>query len=242
MKSDLTITPKGDTINILEGKALEPKHPDRLVISGQIESVNAYLTARKGTQQQSGALQYVDKDLAVITIDEEAMTIHLDVDPNNPFGTEVTGKLYSNPELAAFVINKPGHRFTRESLLEVITFRRRFFTDVSQYDGVRSALQRLKISATSSTEVGSDNRGNKDSAIKKVVDSAGIPQNFKLTIPIYKGQPAKTFLVDLCLDYTDAGVRFYLESVELVELADADKKAIIQAQLKDFFDFCIIWK
>jgi len=242
VKSELIISPKGDTINVLEGKALEQKHPDRLVISGQIESVNAYLSTRKGTAQMPGSLQHVDRDLAVITIDEEAMTIHLDVDPNNPFGTEVTGKLLANPELAAFSINKAGHRFTRESLLEIITFRRRFFTDLDQYDRVKSSLQRLKISANSSTEVGSDSRGNKDSAIQKTVDSANIPAGFKLTIPIYKGQPAKTFLVELCLDYTDAGVRFYLESVELVEIAEADKKAIIQKQLADFLEFCIIWK
>jgi len=241
MKSELTITPKGDTLTLLEGKALELKHPDKLKISGQIESVNKYMAARKATEQAYGSLQHINRDLAVITVDDEAMSIHLDVDPNSPFGTEVVGTLEMNPDLLKFQLNQ-NYKFSREALVELIRMNRRFFADIVENGNVVSALQRLKISTTGSLEAGSDTRGNKESAFKKTVDSAVVPQTFVLFIPIFKGQPAKKFVVDLCLDTTENNVRFWLESVELIEIAQADKKAIISAQLADYLDYCIIWK
>lgn len=241
MKSEMNITPKGDVLTLLEGKALELKHPDKLKISGQIESVNKYMAARKGTEQAPGALQHINRDLAVITVDDEAMAIHLDVDPNNPFGTEVVGSLEMNPELLQFQLNK-NYKFSRESLVELLRMNRRFFADRIENENVVSALQRLKISTTADIGQGSDTRGNKENAFKKTVDSAAVPQTFALFIPIFKGQPPKKFLVDLCLDTTEQNVRFWLESVELIEIIQVDKKAIISAQLADYLDYCIIWK
>lgn len=241
MKSELTITPKGDTLNILEGKALEPKHPERLFISGQIESVAAYLNARRGTLQPEGALQHINKDLAVITMDEAAMTITLDVDPNHPFGTEVVGKLEFNPELLAWFINKD-KQFTREQLISLLKFNRRFFADASQHSIMLDAYQKLNLTGQTALKNESDNRGNKDAAFKKTIDSSNIPTEFSLLMPIFKGQPAKKFRVEVCLDATDASVRFWFESVELIEIIEADKKEIFNKQVEGYVDFAIIWK
>lgn len=241
MKSELTITPKGDTINILEGKALEPKHPERLRISGQIESVNAYLNARRGTLQLPGALQHIDKDLAVITMDEAQMTITLDVDPNHPFGTEVIGKLEFNPELLAWFINKD-KQFTREQLIHLLKFNRRFFADPSQHAIMLDAYQKLNLTGQTALKNESDSRGNKDAAFKKTIDSSTIPTEFSLMIPIFKGQPEKKFRVEICLDATDQSVRFWFESVELIELTEGDRKNIFNSQVEGYTDFCIIWK
>lgn len=241
MKSELTITPKGDTINILEGKALDPKHPERLKITGQIESVNAYLNARRGTLQPEGALQHINKDLAVITMDEAQMTITLDVDPNHPFGTEVVGKLEFNPDLLAWFINKD-KQFTREQLITLLKFNRRFFADASQHRIMLDAYQKLNLTGQTNLKNESDSRGNKDAAFKKTIDSSTIPTEFSLFMPIFKGQPEKKFRVEVCLDATDASVRFWFESVELIEIIEADKKEIFNKQVAGYTDFAIIWK
>lgn len=241
MKSELVISPKGDTINILEGKALEPKHPERLRITGQIESVNAYLNARRGTSQPEGALQYINKDLAVITMDEALMTITLDVDPNHPFGTEVVGKLEFNPDLLVWFINKD-KQFTREQLITLLKFNRRFFADASQHRIMLDAYQKLNLTGQTNVKNESDSRGNKDSAFKKTIDSSTIPTEFSLLIPVFKGQPAKKFRVEVCLDATDASVRFWFESVELIEIIETDKKEIFNNQVAGYTDFAIIWK
>lgn len=241
MKSELVITPKGDTLNILEGKALEPKHPERLRITGQIGSVNAYLTARRGTQQPPACLQYIDKDLAVITMDELSGTITLDVDPNHPFGTEVVGKLDFNPDLLIWSINKDT-QFTREQLIKLIKMNRRFFADPSQHGIMLDAYQKLNLTGQTALKNESDSRGNKDASFKKSIDSSTIPTEFTLEIPVFKGQPAKKFRVEICLDATDASVRFWFESVELIEIIDADRKKIFNDQVAGYIDYAIIWK
>jgi hypothetical protein len=233
--------PQGSALTIREGKALEEKHPEKLVIKGRIETVRRYLDARRATLQAPGRLQHIDKDLAVITIDEDALSIHLDVDPNNVFGTEVTGQMQHNPYLASFNINK-NHKFSRESFMELLKFSRRFFNDRVEHENVLNAVKRLKVSSTSDISQDSDNRGNKEAIFKKSVDSASIPNSFTLLIPIFKGQISRKFSVDLCLEVTDAGVKFYLESVELVELTEQDRKSIINAELANYTDFCTIWK
>lgn len=233
--------PQGSQLTVREGKALEEKHPEKVVLKGRIESVRQYLDARRATLMAPGTLQHINKDLAVITINEDDLSIHLDVDPNHPFGTEVIGQMQHNPDLADFHINKKA-RFSRESLVDLLKFSRRFFNDRVQYDNVLLSVQRLKVSATTNIEKDSDTRGNNESAYKKSVDSASIPPSFNLNIPIFKGQPPRLFSVDLCLDVTDAGVKFYLESVELVELFEKDRKDIIQNELAQYLDYCIIWK
>ena len=231
----------GSTLTILEGTALAPKHPERLKIIGQIESVNSYLNARRGTAQPEGALQHINKDLAVITMDEAAMTITLDVDPNNPFGTEVVGKLEFNPELLAWFINKD-KQFTREQLITLLKFNRRFFADASQHGIMMDAYQKLNLTGQTALKNESDSRGNKDAAFKKTIDSGNIPTEFSLLMPIFKGQPAKKFRVEVCLDATDASVRFWFESVELIEIIEVDKKAIFNNQVAGYTDYAIIWK
>ena len=233
--------PQGSALTIREGKALEEKHPEKLNLTGRIESVRQYLDARKGTEQAPGRLQHIDKDLAVILINEEELSITLHADPNNFFGTIVTGRMQHNADLTGFQINKE-HKFSRESLVKLLTFSRRFFNDAVEWENVLNAVRRLKVSSTSDISQDTDNRGNKEMIFKKSVDSANIPNSFTLLIPIFKGQIPRKFSVDLCLEVTDAGVKFYLESVELVELTEQDRKDIINKELASYTDMCIIWK
>lgn len=233
--------PQGSSLTVREGKALEEKHPERLLLKGRIETVRQYLDARRATGQAPGRLQHIDKDLAVIIVNEEDLSITLKVDPNNPFGTEIAGQMQHNADLASFQINKE-HKFSRESLVKLLTFSRRFFNDAVEWENVLNAVRRLKVSSVSDITQDSDNRGNKELVFKKSVDSANIPKSFTLLIPIFKGQIPRKFSVDLCLEVTDAGVKFYLESVELVELTEQDRKDIIYKELLTYSDYCIIWK
>lgn len=241
MENQFLISPQGDKLTILHGNALELRHPERLIIVGQIESVRKYLDARRGVLLSSDSLQHINRDLAVITVNEDEGNIILTVDPNNPFTTSVKGELKANPELAPFQINK-AHRFTRETFLDLIAFRRRFFSEVSEWDNLKTKFQRLKITSNSEVDQGSDKRGNRDNNFKKEVNSDEVPASFKLEMPIFKGQPPRKFQVDICVDVTDAGVRFFLESADFIELMELDKKKIISDQLQSYLDYCIIWK
>ena len=150
------------------------------MISGQIESVANYLNARRGAQQPEGALQHINKDLAVITMDEAAMTITLDVDPNHPFGTEVIGKLEFNPELLAWHINKD-KQFTREQLITLLKFNRRFFADASQHRIMLDAYQKLNLTGQTALKNVSPTTGEiRTPPLKRRSDSTNIPTEFSL--------------------------------------------------------------
>jgi hypothetical protein len=79
-------------------------------------------------------------------------------------------------------------------------------------------------------------------AFSKLIDSQHIPTEFILNIPIFKGFDPERFRVEVCLEATDASVRFYFESVELLELIETRKKEIFAAELESCKDMVIIHK
>lgn len=240
MKSELTITPQGDTITILEGKALEQKYPEKIKLSGNIESIKQFLSKRYGGSVGKG-LQSVDKETAVVIVDEKAMNIKLFLDPENHFGLEVTASLEMTDELKNFHIND-NHEFTRESMIKLLKFNKRFFADPSKHEELLNAYMKLNLSGSTMVKSESDDRGMRDMAFKKVIDSQNIPMGFILEMPIFKGQKVEKFRVDICLDVTDASVRFWFESVELVELIELRRTQIFDTQLESAADFVIIKK
>ena len=227
---------QGNTLTILEGKALDPKHPEKIYISGDIHSVANFLAKRHAGGQGVG-LQKVDPERAVVLVDESKMQITLQVDPENPFGAKVTGTLEMAPELQQFGINA-NKQYTREEFIKLLRFNRRYFA--SDHEKLLLAYQKLQIRTASEISQESDTRGNKGMNYQKFVNSDNIPEDFILRIPVFKGFPEFTFRVEICLDATDASVRFWLESVELHELIQAKTKEIMNKELESCQDFVII--
>lgn len=240
MKTELQVNPKGDTITILEGKALELLQPKQLSLSGNILSVGSFLSSRYGANAGSG-LQLVDKTKAVVTVNEANMTILLEVDPNNPHGTQVLGKLELTDELKAFGINAQ-KEFTREALIKLLRFNKRFFADATKYEELLKAYQTLQIKTATELKQESDLRGNKGLNYEKKVNSENIPTEFIMLIPVFKGFESRTFRVEICLDATDSSVRFWFESTELHELVVIERKIIFDKQLECCVDFPVIFQ
>src|SRR5579864_4087833 len=175
MKNEITFNDfKNNQLTILEGKALDPKYPNKIQITGFIDSVNKYLAARKGSDLSKESFQVIDKDKAIIVVDDDAMNIHLFVEPNNPFGTEIVGQLEFDSFLQEFHINK-NKEFTREALIKLFRFNRRFFEDKGKHEELVNAYQKLNISSAAQIKTETDTRGNKDLAFKKTINSESIP-------------------------------------------------------------------
>lgn len=232
------LQPGGNTLTILEGKALEQKYPEKIKLSGNIESVSQFLSKRYGDRQGKG-LQEVDKEKAVVVVDEEAMDIVLSLDPENHFGLEVTASLEHTPDLLTFHINEV-FTFTRESMIKLLKFSKRFFASPNKQEELLEAYMKLNLSGSTTIKAESDDRGNKDFAFQKSIQSQNIPKDFVLEMPIFKGQAIHKFRVDICLEATDGSVRFWFESVELTELIELTKKDIFAKQLESCADFVII--
>ncbi len=221
-----------ETLTILEGKALELKPPAKIKIEGDIETVREFLTVRTAVSPGEG-LQTLDPKKAIITTDKDNLTIQLELDPNDFYGTEIIAKLLFNPDFLQFHINE-AKTFRREELIKLLRFSRRFFPDRDRFDALLNAYQSLNISAAAEIKAKTDTRGNKDLSFVKTVNSANIPTEFVLEMPIFKGQPIERFMVEICLESTEQSVVFWFESVDLAELIEVRKQEAFNTQLEDF--------
>jgi len=239
-KFEFKINSENPELIIRTGEALAQKEPVKLALAGNIFSVSNFLSQRTGDCTGVG-LQVVDGRSAVVVVDEKEMSIALSLDPNNHYGTTVFGKLELTDELKQFSINT-AKTFTREELVKLFRFNKRFFDSADAHDKVLVAYQKLQISTAGQLNQEADTRGNKTNNFAKTVDSSGVPEEFVLNIPIFKGFDPQRFRVEICLDATDASVRFWFESVELHELIESEKKRIIKEQLESCNNFPIIYK
>jgi len=232
---------QGDKLTVLEGRALEDKYPVQIRLSGNIQSIGNFLLKRYEDGAAGKDLQFVDKEKAVVTVDDSALSILLQLDPQNHFGTEVRAQLQLTPEIQKFCINE-NKQFTREELIKLIRFNKRFFNSIDAHEVLLKAYQTLEIKTAGDLKQNSDSRGNKLQHFEKVVVSDSIPQTFVLNMPIFKGQPKEVFRVEICLEATDASVRFWFESVELAELIELRRDEIFATELEYCKDFVIIHK
>lgn len=239
MKNEITVNglqPGGNTLTILEGKALEEKYPLQITISGDINTVSSFIKNRPDGFE----LQKVDKSKAVVYVDKEAMFIELQLDPQNYFGTTVRGTLEISSELKVFSVNQ-SRTFNREELVKLIRFNKLSFDNPDQHDKVLKAYMAFEAQTAGEIKAASDTRGNKSASLNKSVNT-NIPTEFILLIPVFKGKPAMRFRVEICLDVTDGGARFWFESVELHELINTERDIIFNEELKSCEGFVIVNK
>lgn len=232
----------GKPITILDGKALEQQPPVKIEISGDIKSVASFIAKRKVPVFSDGAsLQKINPDRAIVTVDKSDLSITLELDPENCYGTEVFAKLEMEPELLKFGIDT-GKKYTQTELIKLLRRSKRFFFDAAAHEALLKAYMALDVKVTTDLKNDApDNRGNRFNSFDKKI-TANIPEDFILNIPIFKGQPVKKFRVEIILDSTDGSTKFWFESVELEELIAIESEAILNKELESCADYVIIWK
>lgn len=230
----------GNEIIIREGQALPPVAPKKIVINGDIKTVSSFIEKRKNGYIDTAGLQFINSGRTLVTVDKEALSILLQLDPESQYGTEVTAKLSYTPELEQFCINK-NRLFNREELIKLIRFNKIWFANPDEHDKLLKAYQ--AFSATVNANIGktSDTRGNVDNSYKKTVET-NVPDSFVLNIPIFKGQDKRRFRVEIAIDSTDASTKFWFESVELNDIIQVESETILKKELESCGDYVVIWK
>lgn len=226
---------EGNTFTLLQGKALEQKPPEKIIITGDIKTVSNFLRVRKTS---GSGLQEVDLSKAVILVDKNDLSITLNLDPENHYGVSLKGKLELSDELLQFHINK-NKTFTKEELVKLIKFNKINFDEPTKHSELLLSFQKISSNVNIRANESADDRGNKERAFVKDV-TTNTPTEFILNIPIFKNHEAVRFRVEICLDVTEGSVRFWFESVELHELIQSMRDQIFNDQLKDCEGFVII--
>ncbi len=229
---------EGNEIIIREGDAMPERVPVKIKLDGDINTVSNFLKYRNDSK--GIGFQDVDKNQAVVIVDKGKMTIQLLLDPQESLGAEITAKLEHSDELKQFCINTT-KQFSREELIKLLKFSKIFFSDPEQHDKLLKAYQSFNAKVYLEAQKSNDDRGNRAQNFTKTVKT-DLPEFFSLNLPIFKGQGKKKFQVEICLDVTEGGAHFWLESVELHNMIEGTKDEIFAEQLKSCDGFVIINK
>lgn len=203
------------TLIILEGEAPANNNPVKPTISGDINTVATYVKHR---------VSLLNKDTTVICFDEVKGTITLNADPSNELSLVVTAKSESYPDLQNFGINT-GKTFSQTDLEKLVKMNKMYFADFGEHSDLLSQLRSFKAQTQTELQSEKDKRSNVNNSFKKQV-TTDLAADFKLCMPLFKGQEDSTFRVEIEFDSTDSTVKFWLSSVELHELS---KKAVSDA-------------
>lgn len=237
----VTLESANGELIIREGKAQDPlplKEPIKINMAGDIHSVASFINGR----QSGHSSQAIDKNKAVVIVDKYAKTITLLLDPENYYGASVTAKLEQSKELEQFGINT-SKRYGRKELLDLLRFNRLFFEDKNQHAKLIAGLYKLRIKSETEIQQEKDNQGNKRNLLDvKTVDDNGLVKEFIITLPLFKGFPAKNISVEICYEVLNGDVSFWLESIGLKETSDAAIDGIFEEELKAAEGFVIINK
>ena len=227
-KSNINIVPKAGAqiIEIREGAALPLKEPKKILIKGQIDAVSRFVSQRGN----------IDKALAVITVNRDIMAIQFEEKPNDVYSTEITGVLQLSKDYEKWGINTET-TFNPSELADFIRMNRLAFEKREVANKLVSDLRNFTAKVEKEIKDADDKRGNTESLRRQVVNS-NLPAGFKLKLPIFKGQQASIFNVEIEVD--PRTLECYLVSPEAQELIDGTKNKIIDSEIDKLKGFCII--
>lgn len=174
-----------------------------------------------------------EKTKCHILVDKTEGTILLVIDEKNgDDGTKVIGSIESNPFLDALNINDDT-TFSANELGKMLKKNKMWFTNKDRCGEIIHNLMHFEGEwSTKVTTINSEKGFTKHSLEREL--KSKIDLNFDLTIAPFKGFPARTFPVDVMVTYEGSGLLFYLESLELMQIAMKDSGDEIEKQIKLF--------
>lgn len=184
---NVNVSENAQVVEILQGEALPRKEPRRVIVRGLINAPFEFLLKRNPNPENTHLI-----------VDLSEGKLELVVDEKNYYSDIITGKLELNPDFEKFEINTGLSRDTFE-LSDFIKMNRFFFADKNVSMKLVSDLKNFKAKVNKQIEQSNNDRGNTRFLHDQVVDS-NIPEAFDLVIPIFKGQPAQKFRVEINID------------------------------------------
>lgn len=193
-------------VELLEGVAENAVNKTPFEITGTITAPLAYL---KG--------QAVAKENTVVVINIEAGTITAFINNNNELKSKVMGRFEVSKLIKDFAINMD-KRFSLDEFRKLVRLNGPWFADEAEHKNLLLKISGFSAKINREFTDKKDNKGNKEDFLRQQVET-DIPFSFCLKAEIYKGSQMFKYNVDVCLDATDAGVRFWMESSELIKLS-----------------------
>lgn len=207
-----------------EGEApvvLDPKEPERVVISGTIDAPFRWLEKR---------VELINQKATNIIVNRDKMGLALTIDETSYYQTEINGILQASKEMVELGINTE-KKWDPIKLSKFIKMHRAFFTDKSQNMMLVSTLKNFKAKVNQDIERSKEENGSKVDNYSQVVDS-NLPKSFKLNIPLFKGFACEEIEVEIYADVDGRDVSLSLVSAGANEAIEEYKNKVIDEQLE----------
>ena len=206
-----------------EGEApelLEIKEPERVVISGTIDTPFRWLEKR---------IELINQKTSNIIVNRDVMGIALTVDETNYYQSDIRGELKTSKEMVEFGINAE-KKWEPIKLSKFFKMHRAFFKDKSENMTLVSTLKNFKAKVNQDIERSKEENGSKIDNYSQVVDS-NLPKSFKLNIPLFKGFACEEIEVEIYADVDGRDVSLSLVSAGANEAIEEYKNKVIDEQL-----------
>lgn len=201
-------------------RALDPKEPEKINISGTIESPLRWLEKR---------IELINQKASNILVNRDSMRIRLLIDETNHYQANIIGTLEASKEMKEFGINAE-KKWEPIKLSHFLKMHRSFFSDKSQNFALVSLLKNFKAKVNQDIERSKEENGSKVDNYSQVVDS-NLPKSFKLNIPLFKGFACEEIEVEIYADVDGRDVSLSLVSAGANEAIEEYKNKVIDEQL-----------
>jgi len=200
---------------IREGTAEpNPEVPQSIQLTGTLDGVAEFSEKRE-----------FDEKTAHLLVDSKGGTIRLVVDEKfQRSGAHVIGGLIEDAKLKEFGINE--EQFYSLDALAKMARMNRLYLKGHDNTAILNSIEKFEAERTISMKNHDDRRGNVDIALKATCKQT-VEQTFILDIPIFEGGAKHEIPVEVFVDVSDRGVRAWLESVNLEEMLQEEKKKLM---------------
>lgn len=230
LKVDISTKNNELIITHREGKAPDIEVPQQVVFTGNIDSPGNYFIDRNKRK-------LINKDCSHVIINRRGGSITLIVNEESSKKTIITGVLKRNPDLENFGIWTK--YYSHDEIIKFLRKNKRFFKDKEQFDNLMKSLSDFQFSREITGKIKNDRKGNIEDNFKQSVNQ-NVHLEFTLMIPLFEGMDAPTFHAELFPEITDGGNRWWIESVELLDLLESETDAILYEEEKRFTDILIL--
>lgn len=213
------------TLTVLQGNALPQREPNAVDIIGNIDAITSYLKQRSSLINQHNSYVLVKRDdLGIILI----------MDEKDFYGDRIQAKLTISKEFQKFGINT-GTEKTTFQLADFFKMNRSYFILPSEAMTLVNELQNFKAKVNKEIEKADDKRAN-TTEFKRQVATSNIPENFKLNLPLFKGEPKITIEVEVYINPDSFACSLISPMAE--EFIQCQSNIIIDAEIKKIKELC----
>ncbi len=248
MQEDIVL-PEGYNANqfeVIKTEGLKHQPIHDVLINGNLEAPFIYCKNLLSAKSNSSELENINNlHRSYFLVNEENLSITLYFEPHKYHKTIVCGSLKKFSKFEKLGINELTH-YTKDELIRTLKRLGGFFPNGDDLAKLVNYFEKFTGSIVIKKTDEKGNNGAYNVGVSKGVEISDLPK-FVLLMPLFKGEDAHLFTVEIIMEMTETTTKFWLISKEL----EHDYDTITRTKLlkyvnlyrddEDFKNISIIW-